>query len=497
MYQTDSSQLNVLDAVFDLTQESIIVLNESALVVDYNSHALELIPTLRKNVLLDDLLGQKISELYESVHNPSKNLEFQFQHISDSDASQKRNFSWKGRKVHSKDGSFYGFCLVGRDYSLQEKLEVDLKKSLRLIQDQKMALDESSIVAVTDQRGVIQYINETFCRISGYSPEELIGKTHAVVKSNFHPPEFFKDIWATIAKGKVWKGEIKNRAKDGSYYWVDTTIVPFLDDAGRPYQYVAIRTDITDKKDLQQNLQTEQLRTLHAEKMASLGELAAGIAHELGNPAASINAWLDVVESQYERNLLEPENFIKMIPKVRKEATRIRDIIRGMLAYSRDGSLDPFQTENAYLILTQVIENCAYKIKKSGIKVEVKAENQYLTIECRGTEISQTLINLILNSCDAIQDIEEKWIVASLRDFGDEIEYRLTDSGSGVSKTILPRIFNPFFTTKPVGKGTGLGLSIAKSIIENHQGRIYIDEETKHTTFVIRIPKKHNQAKQH
>jgi PAS domain S-box-containing protein len=149
------------------------------------------------------------------------------------------------------------------------------------LEDFKRALDHAAIVATTDVTGRITYVNEKFVEISGYSREELLGQDHRIINSGYHPKEYIQRLWRTIANGRVWHGEIRNRTKNGRYYWVETTIVPFLDGHGKPYQYIAIRADITARK-----VAEEQLRQQAA--LARVGQMAAVVAHEVRNPLAGI-----------------------------------------------------------------------------------------------------------------------------------------------------------------------------------------------------------------
>lgn len=373
----------------------------------------------------------------------------------------------------------------------QETLSVEelLERSEKEVNDLRQALDQSSIVAFTDSKGTITYVNDKFCEISKFSREELIGQNHRIINSTHHPKQFFVDLWKSIASGKVWTGEIKNRAKDGSYYWVFTTIVPFLTPAGRPFKYVAIRTDITARK--QEHEQAEQHRAalMQSEKMASVGELAAGIAHELGNPLAMIAGRVEFLEMQLSAGKASPEDTNRTLATIRQLTERMASIIRGMRALSRDGAKDSFQMAPVCQILKDVLEFTRESFQKHGIRVEIAEIDPGLRIWCQETQISQVFVNLINNAKDAVLPLADRWIRVEALDRGELAEIAITDSGAGIAPELRAKIMQPFFTTKAAGKGTGLGLSVSTNIVERHGGSIRIDADCPNTRFIVSLPK--------
>lgn len=159
------------------------------------------------------------------------------------------------------------------------KTALERRRALKEITDYKYALDESAIVAITDQKGIIQYANGNFCKISKYPLDELIGQDHRIINSGYHPADYMRDLWVTIANGKSWRGEFRNRAKDGSIYWVDTYVVPFLNESGKPYQYLAIRQDITKRKKAEEELRQSELRLNEAQAVAHIANWEIDIVH--------------------------------------------------------------------------------------------------------------------------------------------------------------------------------------------------------------------------
>ena len=201
--------------------------------------------------------------------------------------------------------------------------------------DYKYALDQSAIVAITDQRGIIQYANENFCKISKYSLEELIGKDHRIINSGYHPKNFIKDLWTTIANGKNWKGELCNKAKDGSIYWVDTSIVPFLNNQGKPYQYIAIRQDITERKKAEDELRQSEIRLKEAQTVAHIANW------EFDFPGNKLS-WSDELFSIFGLNKAEVQPSIELFLSFinSDDSAEAEKLVNGALANFTDSKID-------------------------------------------------------------------------------------------------------------------------------------------------------------
>jgi PAS domain S-box-containing protein len=328
----------------------------------------------------------------------------------------------------------------------------EVHESLRRLEEIRYALDQAAIVAATDERGRITYVNDKFCEISKFSREELIGQNHRIINSGFHPPEFFRELWGTIGRGAVWRGEIRNRARDGTIYWVDTTIVPLLDARGRPRQYLAIRSDITARKQAEAQLTAQAALT-------QLGELAAVVAHEVRNPLAGLRASLEVLRSRLPATQKEREILQAMIHRIDALNAKVNDMLR--FARPRTPVLRPVDVGS---VAAEAVTSARAAVGAECPEIALSTEA--VAVQADPEMLRAVLLNLLLNACQAGGPRVE--VIVGMAD--DRCVISVADRGAGIPEEIQDRIFDAFFTTKTTG--TGLGLPIVKRLIELQNGSV-------------------------
>lgn len=346
-----------------------------------------------------------------------------------------------------------------------------LRRSTKDLVDLKYALDQSAIVAITNVQGDITYVNDTFCAISQYPRSALLGQNHRVLNSGLHPLEFFKELYRTIGRGHVWRGEIRNRARDGSLYWVDTTIVPFLDDDGKPYQYVSIRYDITERKRSEAALRDQA-------SLAQLGKLAAVVAHEVRNPLAAIRGALQVIGRRLDAESREHAVVQDVIARV----DGLNEIVQDLTQFARPRMpvLSPVPLRD---LIASVVSLVSSDATLSQVQVAVDVTDATLHVDV--DQIQQSFLNLLLNSAQAMRGTGCITISASA--LGGMCDITIRDQGPGIPPDVREHLFEPFFTTKH--RGTGLGLATARRIVDSHGGTLTLESpEGGGTIARIRLP---------
>ncbi|MCY4637939.1 MAG: PAS domain-containing protein [Acidobacteria bacterium] len=365
-----------------------------------------------------------------------------------------RLVAWHAAPIRLADGMVAGMILSGLDITDREHSRKSRERLLKELGDVKFALDQSAIVATTDLGGAITAVNDRFCEISKYSREELLGKDHRIVNSGYHGADFFRDLWSTIAAGRIWRGEIRNRAKDGAIYWVDTTIVPFLDAQGRPYQYMAIRYEVTERK-------AAEARLRQRETLARLGQMSAMVAHEVKNPLAGISGALQVVGSRLPAESRDR----KILDDIEDRITALNRMLQDLLTFA-----SPREPVPAPIALGAVIGAAAAAIRSdpamAGIRVEIHGEDVAAPLDREQMHI--VFLNVLLNAAQAMGLRGD--IAVRIGTGPGECEVTVADRGPGIAPALREKVFQPFFSSK--SRGAGLGLPTARRIVEAHGGSL-------------------------
>jgi PAS domain S-box-containing protein len=332
-----------------------------------------------------------------------------------------------------------------------------LDRSVKDLADTSSALNQAAIVATTNVSGEITFVNDKFVEISKYPREELIGRDHRIINSGHHSKEFIRDLWLTIANGRIWRGELRNRAKDGSLYWVDTTIVPFLDERGKPYQYMAIRYDITDRKRSEAKLREQAA-------LARLGEMAAVVAHEVKNPLAAIKGALQVIGGRMPAESRDRAIVGDVVARV----DSLNDIVQDLLVFAR-----PREPQLTPVALRGLVDETAALLRKdpahASVNLTIAGSNPVVSLDVEQLKI--VFLNLLLNSVQATGPSGRVTVTVRSDDLAAEVA--IADDGPGIPADVREKIFEPFFTTKH--RGTGLGLPTAQRVVERHRGTIGVD----------------------
>ncbi|MBY0515645.1 MAG: PAS domain-containing protein [Bacteriovoracaceae bacterium] len=547
-----------------------------------------------------------------------------------------------------ENNTIVGIFGIFQDISEKKNLQIATYRQNAELISFHQGLNQFAIVVKTDPQGKITYVNENFCRISQYSKEELLGKDHRILNSGSHPKEFFTELWGAIKSGKSWRGEICNRAKDGSTYWVDTTIAPvflegkiteyvafrfvvtqekkqeimkhtiseirkhyieshgnrkkffelvlssvlsitesgygfiggiYLDPEGKPFLRSFAITDIswneevkkfflenTDKGlefrnlntlfgeviktgnpllvnhpdnhpksgglpaghpllhnflglpcynsgqfiamigvantragyhqemieymkpllevvgeminsfNLEEKLEEQKRISLHSAKLASIGQMAAGVGHEINNPLALVKGYLSMLEGEIKASNFKKDN-VNYFDNINKAITRIENIVKGLRVFSR---LDSEQLSSfSFSDLVKETYDLLFEIyEKSGVRIQLnfRIKNKIIIYGNRG-RLQQAIINLIANAKDALEGRVNSQIEIILDSVDGQCLFTVKDNGCGIAEENLNKILEPFFTTKEVNKGTGIGLALVNSIIKEHDGQLEIKSQ--------------------
>ena len=444
----------------------------------------------------ETMLGRPISELL------GKNMDDLFpSYLAKSMIADDMRILKEGKQVECEEelnGRYYSTikfpidvegkprCLAGFTIDITERKRAE-EERIRLVTAIEHAAD---IVVITDVDGTIQYVNPAFEKITGYGSEEAIGQNPRILKSGKHDEAFYKTMWDTILSGKVWKGNLTNKKKDGTFYEERATISPVKDKDGTITNFAAVKRDVTDEVIMEQRL-------LQAQKIEAIGTLAGGIAHDFNNILSAIIGYTELsLDTVPEDSQLHSD-----LTKIFKAGYRARDLVNQILTFSRRR-----EQEKRPILITPIIKESLKLLRASlpsTIEIHQNIEPEPGTVLADPTQIHQVIMNLCTNAGHAMSEkggILEVALCSKELDSefclqhpgltpGLYLKLMVRDTGQGIAPDILPRIFEPYFTTKDKSGGTGLGLSMVHGIVTGYGGAVSVySEPGKGTTFKVYLP---------
>lgn len=485
--------VQTLSSLFKNIDAGILLIDENGKIIYANQQYLNIFDI---HTPLNQHIGVTANELaHENLahfENPSNNLSRVFNLLNEKKLVRKEEVKFKNGQIYERDyipifetGVYKGHFWMYYNVTIEKQLTAELN-------NYKYALDQSSIVVIANKDGIITNVNDKFCDISKYTKEELLTSKMNLVNSSYHSNEFFDNLWDTIKSGKVLRTEIRNKTKNGDYYWVDSTIIPFVDERNIPFQYVAIQSDITFKKEFEEQL--VYAKQLAENSLKIKEEFISNMSHEIRTPMNALIGFTDLL-LETELTTEQREHLVTIKNSEKLLLTLINDILD--LAKLESGKIYlesiPF---NIHDTLNEVVKLLRVNAEDKKIELELFINAKVpLMIVGDTTRVQQIMLNTIGNAIKFTEKGEVSIYVKSIITHYNEvyITFEIKDTGIGIPKSKLDTIFNSFEqasnSTSRLYGGTGLGLSIVKKLVDSMQGDISVESEVgKGSVFKIRIP---------
>lgn len=369
---------------------------------------------------------------------------------------------------------------LNRSELQRKKLKNSIYELNKELKRYKQALDASSIIAHTDPLGKITSVNDKFCEISKYNRSELIGKTHRIINSGYHSKEFFAELWRTISSGKVWVGGIKNKAKDGSYYWVHTAIIPFSNDQGEIVEYLAIRQDITKLKTLSTQYENLKLKNKEIEQFTYIAS------HDLQEPLRTVQSMISFISSE-EGSTMKGESQ-QCLTYIEKATNRMSDLIKGLLDYSRIGIDKKLELTDCNQLVKGIVDDLSQLAQDARAQINIQ---ELPILNAYKLELRLVFQNLISNAIKFRKPEIFPKIDIRVECINNHYKFSISDNGIGIANPDDRNIFAIFqrLNDRSDFEGTGIGLAHTEKIIHLHRGDIWVNSVLNEgSTFHFTIP---------
>lgn len=461
-----------LQAMIDSVDEMIVMLNEMGVVLAINRFGARCFGQPPSGVVGHSLLDlvdpperQCLREMIQGVFTGRNRVE--------------REFPWHGRfmdviahPVLDANGRPIAVSMFSRDVTERRLAEDALRMLTRAVEQ------SPAIVFITNPDEMIEYVNPRFVEVTGYSAEEVLGRSPALLRSSNHSSQDDALIWATVKEGRTWSGKLRNRRKNGEHFWVTASLSPVKNSAGKITHFIGLQEDITERINAEEEARDHQQQMMRYMRIAAMGEMAAALAHELNQPIAAVVNYCNGSLRRLAGDGWDTDQIIGALKDAHQEAQRAKEIIHHVARFVRKAPQQRVTLSVGNLVRSGVAL-ARRELERLQVEIVLELREDLPSVTVNVVEMEQLLLNLIRNSMEAMADVTATRHVLRVTTgamkvgLGQGVVVTVADSGRSIDPAHLERAFDPFFTTKP--QGMGMGLAICRNIVEAHGGRIWAE----------------------